>query len=183
MVHPFDDLLVAAGQGTIGLEILEDVPGATHVYVSIGGGGLIAGVATALKAVRPGVRVVGVETHGADCMAQSLAANRLVELPAITSIARTLGAPKPSEFTLRHVRQRVDEVVVVDDAAAVQALNLILERTKYLTEPAAACCLAAAARQREQFRPDDQVVLLLCGGNLSVADLAVFGQRFASAGG
>jgi threonine dehydratase len=182
MVHPFDDLLVAAGQGTIGLEILEDVPGVTHVYVSIGGGGLITGVATALKAVRPGVRVVGVETHGADCMAQSLAADRLVELPAITSIARTLGAPKPSAFTLRHVRARVDEVVVVDDAAAVQALTLILERTKYLAEPAASCCLAAAARHRDQFRRDDQVVLLLCGGNLSVADLCAFGQRFAAAG-
>ena len=91
MVHPFDDPLVVSGQGTIGLEILEDVPGVTRVYVSIGGGGLIAGVATALKAVKPEVRVVGVETHGADAMSQSLAANRLVELPAITSIARTLG--------------------------------------------------------------------------------------------
>jgi threonine dehydratase len=182
LVHPFDDALVAAGQGTVGLEILEDVPDVTRVYVSIGGGGLIAGVATALKAIRPDVQVIGVETEGADAMARSLAAGELVELPAITSIARTLGAPKVSEFTLRHVRERVDEVVVVDDASAVQALLLILERTKYLTEPAASCCLAAALRQREQLRPDDRVVLLLCGGNLSAADLCAFRQRFAGPG-
>jgi threonine dehydratase len=181
LVHPFDDPLVAAGQGTIGLEILEDAPGLTHAYVSIGGGGLISGVATALQAVRPGVRVVGVETRGADAMAQSLAAGRPVELPAITSIARTLGAPKPSEFTLDCVRRLVGEVVVVDDAEAVAALTLLLERTKQLTEPAASCCLAAAARLRGRFRPDDEVVLLLCGGNLSVADLCAFGQRFAGA--
>jgi threonine dehydratase len=182
LVHPFDDPLVSAGQGTLGLEILEDVPGVTHVYVSIGGGGLIAGVATALKAVKPDVRVIGVETHGADAMARSLAAGRLVELPAITSIARTLGAPKVSDFTLRHVQERVNEVVVVDDAEAVEALNLILERAKYLTEPAASCCLAAARRHRGQFRPDDHVVLLLCGGNLSVADLCAFQQRLTEAG-
>lgn len=179
MVHPFDDPAIAAGQGTIGLEILEDLPAVDRVYVSIGGGGLIAGVATALRSIRPEVRVVGVETHGADAMAQSLASNRLVELPAITSIARTLGAPKVSDFTLSRVQELVSEVKVVDDAAAARALFLILERTKYLVEPAAACCLAAAEEQRSQFRPEEQVVILLCGGNVSVADLATFWQRFA----
>jgi threonine dehydratase len=183
LVHPFDDPLVAAGQGTIGLEILEDVPAVTHVYVSIGGGGLITGIAAALKAIRPEVRVIGVETEGADAMAQSLAAGRLVELPAITSIARTLGAPQVSDFTLRHVQALVDEVLVVDDASTVKALSFILERTKYLTEPAASCCLAAATRQRQQFKPIDQVVLLLCGGNLSVADLCAFQQRFGTPAG
>jgi threonine dehydratase len=179
MVHPFDDPLVAAGQGTIGLEILEDVPNVSRVYVSVGGGGLISGISSALKLIRPEVRVIGVETNGADAMARSLAAGRLVEMPAITSIARTLGAPKVSDFTLRHVRERVDEVVVVEDAEAVQALTLILERTKYLTEPAASCCLAAAVRHKAQLHRDDEMVLLLCGGNLSAADLCEFRQRFA----
>ncbi len=91
-VHPFDDRFVAAGQGTIGLEILEDLPDVSHLYVSIGGGGLITGVASAIRSIKPEVRVIGVETAGADAMSQSLAAGRLVELPAITSIARTLGA-------------------------------------------------------------------------------------------
>lgn len=181
MIHPFDDPLVAAGQGTIGLEILEDLPGATRVYVSVGGGGLITGVATALRAVNPAIRVIGVETHGADAMAQSLAASKLVELPAITSIARTLGAPKVSEFTLSHVQRLVEEVTVVDDAATVRALILLLERTKIVTEPAAACCLVAAERHRDQFAPDDQIVLLLCGGNLSAEDLCAFRQSFVAA--
>jgi threonine dehydratase len=178
MIHPFDDPLVAAGQGTIALEILEDLPAATRVYVSIGGGGLITGVATALRSINPAIDVIGVETHGADAMAQSLAAGKLVELPAITSIARTLGAPKVSDFTLTHVQRLVKEVSVVDDPATVRAMIFLLERTKTLTEPAAACCVVAAERHRDQFNADDKIVLLLCGGNLSVADLCSFRQKF-----
>jgi threonine dehydratase len=182
LIHPFDDPLVAAGQGVVGLEILEDLPEVTHVYVSIGGGGLISGVASALRRTRPEIQIIGVETAGADAMARSLAENRLVELHAITSIARTLGAPRVSEFTLGHVRELVSEVVVVDDATTVAALAFILERTKYLVEPAAACCLVAATRHRDRFKPSDRVVLLLCGGNISVADLAAYRQRFLAEG-
>jgi threonine dehydratase len=182
LVHPFDDPLVAAGQGTMGLEILEDAPDVTRVYASIGGGGMISGLATALRSINPAIRVVGVETRGADAMARSLAENRLVELPAITSIARTLGAPKVSDFTLDTVRRLVHEVVVVEDAAAFAALAFILERTKYLVEPAASCCLAAAEQQRAQFTSSDHVVILLCGGNLSTADLAAYQQRFVTQG-
>ncbi|MSQ96899.1 MAG: pyridoxal-phosphate dependent enzyme [Gemmataceae bacterium] len=179
LVHPFDDPFVAAGQGTVGLEILEDLPGATRIYVSIGGGGFIGGVATAIRAIKPQARIIGVETHGADAMAQSLAAGKLVELAAITSIARTLGAPKVSDFTYRLVKELVEEVVVVDDASAARALFFLLERTKYLTEPAAACCLAAAEEQRAQFTAEDKVVIVLCGGNVSTQDLADFHARFA----
>jgi threonine dehydratase len=181
LIHPFDDPVVAAGQGTIGLEILEDLPGATWIYSSIGGGGLISGLATAVRGLKPDVHVVGVQTHGADAMARSLEQDRLVELPEITSIARTLGAPRVSPFTFDHVRRLVDEVCVVDDAAAVDAMTLLLERTKQLVEPAGSCCLAAAERHRDRFAPDDRVVLLLCGGNVSVDDLAAFRRRFADA--
>src|SRR6266571_3634538 len=111
-------------------------------------------------------------------MSQSLAAGTLVELPAITSIARTLGAPKVCDFTYQLVRCLVEEVVVVDDAAAARALFLILERTKQLTEPASSCCLAAAETHRERFTADDRVVLVLCGGNVSTEDLASFYGRF-----
>lgn len=178
MVHPFDDPLLAAGQGTIGLEILEDLPDATHVYASIGGGGLIVGIASALKAINPKIDVVGVETHGADAMAQALAAGRVVELPAITSIAKTLGAPAVSEFTLNGVRELVREVTVVDDAEAVAALTFVLERCKYLIEPAAGCVLAAAERHRATFKPSDKLVLVLCGGNVAVEELCGWRQRF-----
>jgi threonine dehydratase len=171
LVHPFDDPLVAAGQGTIGLEILEDAPDATHVFVSIGGGGLLAGVATALCGQRADVQVIGVETEGADAMARALAAREPVELPAITSIARTLGAPCVSAFSLEHARRLAREVVVVPDSEAVAALVFLLERAKILTEPAASCTLAAARRLRREFRPADHVVLLLCGGNVAIADI------------
>lgn len=178
MVHPFDDPLVAAGQGTVGLEILEDVPDVDRVYISIGGGGLISGMATALKAIHPEVRVIGVETKGADAMAKALAAGRLVELPAITSIARTLGAPKVSEFTFDTVKRLVEEVVVVEDGPCVKALFHILERTKQLVEPAASCCLVAAEQQRNSFKSNEKIVLLLCGGNVSGEDLVAYGQKF-----
>jgi threonine dehydratase len=181
LVHPFDCPFVAAGQGTVGLEILDDAPDLTRLYVSIGGGGLITGVATAVRAIRPAVTAVGVETRGADAMSRALAAGHPVEMPAITSIARTLGAPKVSEFTLEAVRRLVEEVLVVEDAEAVAAEIVLLERAKVFTEPAAACCLAAAERQKEQFRPEDHVVLLLCGGNVSAADFCAFRQRFSVA--
>lgn len=183
LVHPFDDPLIAAGQGTIGLEIVEDCPGVSRVYVSIGGGGLIAGVATALRALAPAAKVIGVETEGADAMARSLAENRLVRLDEITSIARTLGSPQVCDFTLDAVRTLVDDVIVVDDGSTFHALELLLERTKLLTEPAAACTLVAAERQRDAFAPDDNVVLLLCGGNVSLSDLVDFRSRFPVSAG
>ncbi|MGC1275139.1 MAG: threonine/serine dehydratase [Planctomycetaceae bacterium] len=179
LVHPFDDPLIAAGQGTIGLEIFEEQPDVSRVYVSIGGGGLIAGVANALRSLSPEARIIGVETSGADAMARSLAENRLVELSEITSIARTLGSPQVCEFTLNAVKELVDDVLVVDDAATFQALEYLLERTKLLTEPAAACTLVAAERQRASFSPDEKIVLLLCGGNVSLSDLAEYRRRFS----
>ena len=136
------------------------------------------GIATALKTLRPEISVVGVETRGADVRAQSLAADRLVELPAITSIARTLGAPQASEFTLRHVQRLVEKVMVVEDSAAVAELILLLERTKQLVEPAAACCLAAARQDSIHWRPTDNVVILLCGGNASLHDVAKWSTMF-----
>jgi threonine dehydratase len=170
-VHPFDDPLVMAGQGTLGLEILEDVPEATDVVVSIGGGGLATGVAAAIKETNAEVRVWGVETEGADAMAQALAAGHTVQLPAITSIAKTLGAPAVSEATLAAAQNYLESVTVVSDREAVDALVFIAERLKVLTEPAASCTLAAAERLRSNFTPDSSLVLIFCGGNQSIADL------------
>ena len=171
-LHPFDDPVIMAGQGTIGLEILDDVPQVTDIVVSIGGGGLIGGIATAVKTLKPSVRVWGVETEGADCMSKSLAAGQVVTLPAITSIARTLGAPAPSGRTLALARELVESVVVVSDDEALAALRFLLERLKVLAEPAASCTLAAADRLRNQFTRDRHVVMVLCGGNMPVEDLA-----------
>jgi threonine dehydratase len=171
-VHPFDDPLVMAGQGTVGLEILDDVPQVTDVIVSIGGGGLMGGVATAVKALKPGVRVWGVETEGADCMSKSIAAGKIVTLDSITSVARTLGAPSPTERTLEMAKRLLESVTVVPDREAVGAMKFILERLKVLTEPAASCTVAAADRLRDQFNSEHHLVLVFCGGNISCDDFA-----------
>lgn len=170
LVHPFDDALVIAGQGTVGLEILEDLPQTTDVVVSIGGGGLAGGVAMAVKSQNSDIKVWGVETAGADAMAQAIAAGGPVTLPAITSIAKTLGAPYVTQRTLDLNRRFFESVTVVTDAEAVEALQFILERLKVMTEPAASCTLAAAGRLRGNFTSDSNVVLILCGGNTSLAD-------------
>lgn len=173
-IHPFDDPLVMAGQGTAGLEIMEDLPGTTDIVISIGGGGFAGGVSTAVKAIKPDVRIWGVETVGADAMSHALKAGHPVELPAITSIAKTLGAPSVSDRTLALAQEYLEEVIVVPDDEAVQALKFILERLKVLTEPAASCTLAAASRLRDQFTKDSNLVLIFCGGNLSVGDLCYY---------
>ena len=177
LVHPFDDPLVMAGQGTVGLEILEDLPEATDIFVSIGGGGLAGGVATAVKSIKPEVRIWGVETVGANSMAQAMAAGQPVELPAITSIAKTLGAPSVSQQTLALAQKYLESVTVVSDGDAVKSLRFILERLKVLTEPAASCTLTAASQLKNQFNSDNNVVLILCGGNLSLSDLCGYIQR------
>jgi threonine dehydratase len=170
-VHPFDDPVVMAGQGTIGLEILDDVPQVTDIVVSIGGGGLIGGIATAVRSLKPSVRFWGAETEGADCMSKSLAAGKIVTLDKITSIARTLGAPAPSEHTLAMARTLLESVTVVSDVEALGAVRFLLERLKVLTEPASSCTLAAADRLKVQFSKERHVVLVLCGGNMPFEDL------------
>ena len=170
-IHPFDDAQVMAGQGTLGLEIIEDLPDATDVVVSIGGGGLMSGVAAAVKGTNPDARIWGVETEGADAMARALAAGHPVRLDAVTSIAKTLGAPEVSQATLDYARAYLESVTVVPDAEAVEAMIFILERLKVMTEPAASCTLAAADRLRNKFGPESKVVLILCGGNTGVRDL------------
>lgn len=170
-LHPFDDPHIMAGAGTVGLEIIEDVPQATDIILSIGGGGLAGGVATAVKSIKPGVKLWGVETVGADAMSQAIAAGHPVELAAITSIAKTLGAPYVSDTTLALTRKYLESVTVVTDPEAVEALVFIAERLKVITEPAASCTLAAAEKLRANFTPESKVVLILCGGNTSISDI------------
>jgi threonine dehydratase len=173
-IHPFDDPLVITGQGTVGLEIIEDLPEVTDVVASIGGGGFIGGVATAVKSLKPGARLWGVETEGADAMSKALAEGRPVHLSAITSIARTLGAPSVSERTLALAKKYLESVTLVPDSEAVHALRFLLERAKVLTEPAASCTLAAADRLRDRFNSGSRVVLVLCGGNTAVNDICSY---------
>lgn len=175
LLHPFDDEMIVAGQGTVGLEIMDDAPQITDVIVSIGGGGLAGGVAAAVKSIKPDVRVWGVETVGADAMSQALAVGHPVET-VVTSIAKTLGAPYVTDLTLKLAQKYFEGVTVVTDAEAVESLVFIAERLKVLTEPAASCTLAAAEKLRANFTPDSHVVLIFCGGNVSIADVCGYIQ-------
>lgn len=169
-VHPFDHPDVIAGQGTVGLEIHEDVPDAALVVVPIGGGGLISGIATALRGLDARAKIVGVEPTGSNAMRAALAAGHPVRLPRIDSIADGLGAPAVSDRTLDVVRRLVDEVVEVSDAEIVAAMRLVLERAKLLVEPAGAAGVAAllAGRVRVDRAP---TVAVLSGANVDLERL------------
>lgn len=168
LVHPFDDPVVIAAQGTAGMEFRADAPELTDVLVSIGGGGLISGVATAM---RPGVRVWGVETDGADAMSRALAAGHPVPTP-LSSIVTTLSAPAVSPLTLRHVQALVEDVVVVSDAEAVAGTVALAEHAKVWAEPAAGCLVPAARRVLDRVGPSAHLGLLVCGGNTTLADVS-----------
>ncbi|MEV0841407.1 pyridoxal-phosphate dependent enzyme [Actinocatenispora sera] len=171
-VHPFDDPAVLAGQGTAGLELADDAGELTDVLVSIGGGGLIAGIAAALHARRPGVRVWGVETEGAQAMSAALAAGGPVDVE-LSSVVTTLSAPRVSQLTYDHVAELVTDVVVVSDAEAVRGTLDIADHAKVWTEPAAGCLLPAARRVLDRVGPQARLGLVLCGGNATTASLGV----------
>jgi threonine dehydratase len=166
LVHPFDDLMIIAGQGTVGLEILEDVPEVDAVVVGIGGGGLISGIATALKAAKPEVKVIGVEPEGASAMAQSLQRGEVVYLDRVDTVADGLAAPFAGQHPLAHVQAHVDDVVIVSDREIVEAMGLILERCKVVAEPAAASTLAALLSGKVSLPQGITVVCVLSGGNI-----------------
>ena len=177
-LHPFDDVRVIAGQGTVGLELLEDIPDLSTVIASIGGGGLVSGVAVALKALKPDVKVYGVETEGADAMRRALDAHRPVTLERITSIARTLGAPSASERTLAIVSELVEDVVVVSDAEAVRSIVQLHDDLKVTLEPAAACCHAALRLGRIPRPKSGSTAIVLCGGNVELEEIIKWRRDF-----
>ncbi|MCY4074968.1 MAG: threonine/serine dehydratase, partial [Acidobacteria bacterium] len=144
IVPPFDHPEIVAGQGTVGLEILDDCPAPAAVYVPVGGGGLAAGVAAAVKARCPAARVVGVEPVGADAMARSLAAGAPVTLDRAESIADGLLPVRPGDLTFAHAAALVDEIVTVDDAAIAAAVRWLAARAKIVAEPSGAASVAAA---------------------------------------
>ena len=163
-VPPFDDPLIVAGQGTIGLELAAEAPEAETVVVPVGGGGLISGVAAALAAVRPEARVVGVEAAGAPTMVASLEAGRCVTLPRLHTMADGIALKSPSPLTLAHVQALVDDVVLVGEEEISQALLLLLERAKAVVEPSGAVALAAVLSGK--VGGSGPVVVLLSGGNV-----------------
>ena len=162
-VHPFADGQVIAGQGSIGLEILEDLPDVDLVVIAIGGGGLIAGVAAALKARRPEVRIVGVEPVGAPKMLESLKAGRVIELSQITTAAGTLAPRKSSELNLKMIQELVESVVLVSDEEMRQAARWLWNEMGIAAELAGAATVAALLTGKIPVEAGEKVCALVCG--------------------
>jgi threonine dehydratase len=180
-VPPFDDPLIIAGQGTIGLEIAEEAPDLEVVVVPIGGGGLIGGIATALAHIRPDVRVIGVEAAGAAKMRASLDAGHPVRIDRVSTIADGISLKSPSPLTFSHVHAYVDDVVTVTDEEISAAMVLLLERAKAVVEPAGAVGLAAVLGGR--VAGTGPVAVVLSGGNVDPLLLTKLVEHGLSAAG
>jgi len=178
-LHPFDNRQQVAGNGIVGLEIMEDCPQLTDIIVSIGGGGLIAGLISAIKASMPTVRIWGVEPDTAPTMQQSLAARDLVNIkPA--SLSKTLGAPFVSRMALDLCRAHLEDLILVSDLDMIAAQQYFIANEDLMPELAAASTLAAAEKLRGRLHPSDQLVLLICGCNDSPAEVAAFAALLGS---
>jgi threonine dehydratase len=164
LIHPFDHRDIIAGQGTCGLEILEQVPDVETIVVPTGGGGLLAGIALAVKAIRPGVRVVGVQAAGAAAFPASLAAGHPVALDSMRTMADGIAVGLPGDITFAAVRDHVDEILTVSEESLSRALLLLIERAKLVVEPAGAAAVAAILDHPKHFAAP--AVAVLSGGNI-----------------
>lgn len=170
-LHPFDDPYVIAGQGTIGMEIFEDVPEVDYVFVPIGGGGLISGIATALKLNNPGVKVIGVESAAGGALTAARKAGHLVRVECGPTIAGGIICPQIGKNNWEITQEYVDDVVTVDDDEIKNAIRLLLERCKLLVEGAGAAATAAVLSQKYPLPANARVVSVLSGGNVDLAKL------------
>ncbi|MDE5744966.1 MAG: threonine ammonia-lyase [Paramuribaculum sp.] len=169
-VHPFNDPLVIAGQGTIGLEIVEEMPDVDAVVVPIGGGGLIAGVAFAVKTLNPNVKVYGVQAEGAPSMAKSLKDNERVHLDSVSTIADGIAVKEPGDLTYDLCKEYVDEVVTVNDDEIAAAILKLIEQQKLVAEGAGAVSVAAVMFNKLPIK-GKKVVCVVSGGNIDVTSL------------
>ncbi|WP_435069252.1 threonine ammonia-lyase [Haloplanus sp. C73] len=176
-VHAFDDEMVMAGQGTIGLEIVEDCPDVETVIVPIGGGGLISGIATAVKAYDPDVRVIGVQAEGASSAAESLQKGEIYERESVDTIADGIATRRIGDRTFEVIKERVDDIVTVDDESIAIALTYLLEREKALAEGAGAISLAALLSGAIEYEDDEVIVPAICGGNIDLNVLTTVVMR------
>jgi threonine dehydratase len=180
-IHPFDHVDVIAGQGTVGLEVLEQCPDVRTVVVCTGGGGLVSGIAAAMRSRRPDVRVVAVQAEEAACFPRSLEAGRPVPLDVMTTMADGIAVAAPGELTLAHVRDLVDDVRTVSEEDLSRALLFCLERAKLVVEPAGVAAVASVLADPAAFEPP--VVCVVSGGNIDPVLLLKVVQHGMAAGG
>lgn len=168
-IHPFDDLDVMYGQGTIACEILEEIKDMDCILVPVGGGGLIAGIALAAKALNPNVRVIGVEPEGAQAMKESMDCNRIVHLATVRTIADGVAVKKPGDLTFEIIRNYVDEIVTVSDFDIMESFLLLLEKHKLIAEASGALSFAGLKKIAEKGK---KITCILSGGNIDVVTIS-----------
>ena len=171
IIHAFDDSHVIAGQGVIGLEIMEQLPEVDEIYVPIGGGGLVAGIITAVKEKYPKVKIIGVESSAYPAMKKSLENNSLETVTGSTTIADGISVKTPGKLTFEIIKEKIDKIVTVDDKEIINAMFLLMERSKAVVEPAGAVALAYILKHKPESGKN--VVPILCGGNI---DMHLLGQ-------
>ena len=167
IIHPFDDPDVIAGQGTIGLEICEDLPDLNAVIVPIGGGGLISGISTAIKNLKPDVKVLGVEPEKASSMYQSIKNGKIIRLDDTTSIADGLATREPGALTYQIAKRNVDEILLVSEEQIEKAVFTAVKDCHLVVEPSAAAAIAGLL-EKAHLRAEDKVVVVVSGGNISL---------------
>ncbi|MCD8016969.1 MAG: threonine ammonia-lyase [Oscillospiraceae bacterium] len=173
-VHPFNDLTVATGQGTIAYEIFQDLPDVDVILVPIGGGGLCAGVSTLAKLLNPSVKVIGVEPTGAACMKASVEAGRVVSLASVETIADGVAVKTPGDKVLPYIQENVDDIITIDDSELLDAFLDMMEKHKMVVENAGLLTIAALGHLQER---DKNVVSVLSGGNMDVITLSSLVQH------
>ncbi len=175
-IHPFDDKHVIAGQGTIGTEIEEDLPDVEVVVVPVGGGGLISGIAVALKHLKPRIKIYGVQAKGAAAMVESFRKGRRIEIEKVDTIADGIAVKKPGELTFKIIEEYVDDVIAVDDNEIIRAIFLLLERSKTLAEPAGAVGVAAVLSGKIDVE-GKKTAIVVSGGNVDMPLLSHIVQK------
>lgn len=173
-IHPFDDLDVIVGQGTLALEILDEFPEVDTIVVPIGGGGLISGIAFAAKILKPSIQIIGVEPEGASAMHQSLAKNRLITLEKVDTMADGVAVKKPGSSTFEFIKQFVDEVVTVSESDIIDAILVVMEKHKFNAEGAGALSLAALQKLPSEGK---NIVCLVSGGNIDISTISAIINR------
>jgi len=176
IIHAFDDPEVVSGQGTVGLELLEDLPDVDRIYLPVGGGGLAAGVAIAVKSRRPNVKIIGVESKAFPAMKESVAKGSVQTVKNGYSIADGISVKQPGKLTYQIVSKYVDDIVLVDDTAIVKTMFLLMERAKFVVEPAGAASLAYLLSNGNLGSKKEKVISILSGGNV---DMYLLGQVVA----
>ena len=176
IIPAFEDIDVIAGQGTIGLEIVEDLQNIDEVYIPIGGGGLISGIAVVLKSIKPSIKIIGVESAAFPTMKTSIQENKITKTQTGYSIADGIAVKTPGQTTFEIVRNYVDEIVLIDDLSIVKTMFLLMERAKIVAEPAGAASLAYILSEEKIRSKNKNIVSIISGGNV---DMYLLGQVVA----